>query len=57
MIALTLAEIAQIVGGTVGGGPGDVLVTNPAFADSRAVQPGGLFVAVPGEREIGRAHV
>ena len=53
MIALTLAEIAQIVGGTVGGGPGDVLVTAPAFADSRAVQPGGLFVAVPGERVDG----
>ena len=53
MIALTLAEIAQIVGGTVGGGPGDVLVTAPAAADSRAVQPGGLFVAVPGERVDG----
>jgi UDP-N-acetylmuramoyl-tripeptide--D-alanyl-D-alanine ligase len=48
-----LAEIAQIVGGTVGGGPGDLLVTAPAAADSRAAQPGGLFVAVPGERVDG----
>ena len=53
MIALTLAEIAQILGGTVGGGPGDLLVTAPAAADSRTVQPGGLFVAIPGERVDG----
>ena len=53
MIDLTVAEIAQIVGGTVGGGPGDVLVTGHAAADSRTARPGDLFVAVPGERVDG----
>ena len=36
MIAMTLAEIADVVGGTVARRP-DVVVTGPAFVDSRAV--------------------
>jgi UDP-N-acetylmuramoyl-tripeptide--D-alanyl-D-alanine ligase len=49
MIAMELADIAQVVAGTVGGDATGVLVTAPASVDSRAVPPGGLFVAVPGE--------
>jgi UDP-N-acetylmuramoyl-tripeptide--D-alanyl-D-alanine ligase len=55
VIPMTLAEVAAVVSGTVGGTPdaGSVLVTAPATADSRAVVPGGLFVAVVGERADG----
>lgn len=47
MIPLTLAEIAEIVDGSVAG-DGGVTVTAPAALDSRDVQPGGLFVAFAG---------
>src|SRR4051812_49843097 len=53
MIALPLREIAGLVGGTVADASGTEQVTGPAFVDSRAVEPGGLFVAVPGERVDG----
>ena len=53
MIALTLSEIADVVGGTLADATGSEQVTSPAFVDSRAVVPGGLFVAVPGERVDG----
>jgi len=54
VIALTLAEVAGIVGGTVHGAPGDaVTVSGPPFLDSRAVEEGGLFVALAGERHDG----
>ncbi|HEU4676297.1 MAG TPA: UDP-N-acetylmuramoyl-tripeptide--D-alanyl-D-alanine ligase [Motilibacteraceae bacterium] len=55
MIPMTLAEIAEAVGGTLLGGPeaAAVVVTAPASVDSRSVQPGGLFVAVPGEHVDG----
>jgi UDP-N-acetylmuramoyl-tripeptide--D-alanyl-D-alanine ligase len=52
VIALTLAEIAGIVGGTVDGEPTTV-VTGPAFLDSRRPEPGGLFVAIAGEHVDG----
>jgi UDP-N-acetylmuramoyl-tripeptide--D-alanyl-D-alanine ligase len=52
MIALSLAEIAAIVGGTVDGDPSTV-VSGPAFLDSRRPEPGGLFVAIAGERVDG----
>lgn len=50
MIAMRLDEVAAVVGGTVGGGARDVVVTGAATRDSRDVAPGGLFVAVVGER-------
>jgi len=55
MIALTLAEIAAVVGGTVDGDPG-VTVTGAAFVDSREVVDGGLFVAVAGEHVDGHEY-
>jgi UDP-N-acetylmuramoyl-tripeptide--D-alanyl-D-alanine ligase len=58
VIPLALAEIASIVGGRVADdvpGAGDVVVTGPAFLDSRDVVPGGLFAAFAGERADGHA--
>jgi UDP-N-acetylmuramoyl-tripeptide--D-alanyl-D-alanine ligase len=52
MIALTLRELAGVAGGTLHGDP-DVTVTGAPFVDSRAVEPGGLFVAVAGEHVDG----
>jgi UDP-N-acetylmuramoyl-tripeptide--D-alanyl-D-alanine ligase len=52
MIAMSLAEIAEIVRGTVHGDPSTV-VTGPAFLDSRRPEQGGLFVAFAGERVDG----
>ena len=52
MIAMSLPEIAAAVRGTVHDDPG-VSVTAPAAVDSRAVEPGGLFVAVAGEHVDG----
>ncbi|MEP9365554.1 UDP-N-acetylmuramoyl-tripeptide--D-alanyl-D-alanine ligase [Nocardioides sp. CN2-186] len=56
MIAMTLAEIAGVVGGTVDGDP-DLVVDGPAYVDSRTQVPGGLFVAVVGERVDGHDYV
>ncbi|WP_370074279.1 Mur ligase domain-containing protein, partial [Nocardioides sp.] len=56
MIPLSLAAIAQAGGGVVHG-DGDVVVTGPATLDSRAVTPGGLFVALAGERVDGHDFV
>jgi UDP-N-acetylmuramoyl-tripeptide--D-alanyl-D-alanine ligase len=56
VIALSLAEIAQVVGGTVDGAPEGgttTVVTGPAFLDTRSPEPGGLFVALAGERVDG----
>ncbi|HWM00086.1 MAG TPA: UDP-N-acetylmuramoyl-tripeptide--D-alanyl-D-alanine ligase [Nocardioidaceae bacterium] len=56
MIPMTLAEVAEVVGGRTHDGhgdPGRVQVTGPAFVDSRAPEPGGLFVAVQGEHVDG----
>jgi UDP-N-acetylmuramoyl-tripeptide--D-alanyl-D-alanine ligase len=55
MIAMTLAEIADVVGGEVHDDPG-VSVTGPAFVDSRVAEQGGLFVALAGERVDGHAY-
>ncbi|WP_346766642.1 UDP-N-acetylmuramoyl-tripeptide--D-alanyl-D-alanine ligase [Nocardioides sp. JQ2195] len=52
---MSLAEIAAAVGGSVDGDP-EVLVTGPAFVDSRAVEPSGLFVAIPGDRVDGHDY-
>ncbi len=52
MIPMPLGELAEAVGGRLAG-RADVVVSAPASIDSRAVDPGGLFVAVPGERVDG----
>ena len=54
MIALSLAELAELVGGRVADVDGaEVLVTGPAFIDTRTPEPGGLFVAFEGEHVDG----
>jgi UDP-N-acetylmuramoyl-tripeptide--D-alanyl-D-alanine ligase len=55
MIPLTLAEIADVVGGVVHGDP-ETLVTGPAYVDTRTPEPGGLFVALAGERVDGHEY-
>jgi UDP-N-acetylmuramoyl-tripeptide--D-alanyl-D-alanine ligase len=52
MIPMTLDEIAAVVDGRVADGR-DEQVTGPAFVDTREPVPGGLFVAVAGERVDG----
>ncbi|WP_242660713.1 Mur ligase domain-containing protein, partial [Mycobacterium kubicae] len=60
MIDLTVAEIADIVGGELA----DISaaeaaqrhVTGTVEFDSRAVGPGGLFLALPGARSDGHDH-
>jgi UDP-N-acetylmuramoyl-tripeptide--D-alanyl-D-alanine ligase len=51
VISLTLSEVAEAVGGRLAGDDGTV--TGKVTVDSRAVAPGDLFVAVPGERVDG----
>ena len=54
MIALSLAEIASVVGGQKHDIPDpSVQVTAPVVRDSREVEPGSLFVAFVGERVDG----
>jgi UDP-N-acetylmuramoyl-tripeptide--D-alanyl-D-alanine ligase len=56
MIRLTLAEIAAITGGHLDGETADAgtaAVTGPVVIDSRRIEPGGLFAALPGERVDG----
>ncbi|WP_232211506.1 UDP-N-acetylmuramoyl-tripeptide--D-alanyl-D-alanine ligase, partial [Nocardioides sp. CF8] len=50
MITMTLAEIAEVVGGTA---HGDATVTGGAFIDTRTPEADGLFVAIVGERVDG----
>jgi UDP-N-acetylmuramoyl-tripeptide--D-alanyl-D-alanine ligase len=52
---MTAAEAARIVGGSLEGS-GDVLLTG-AEVDSRLLEPGDLFVALPGERVDGHVFV
>ncbi|KQW53330.1 hypothetical protein ASC77_03335 [Nocardioides sp. Root1257] len=56
MMAMTLREIADVVGGTVADGAAEVVVTGPAYVDTRAAVDGGLFVAVVGERVDGHDY-
>ncbi|GGW52706.1 UDP-N-acetylmuramoyl-tripeptide--D-alanyl-D-alanine ligase [Streptomyces caelestis] len=54
MIALSLAEIAEVVGGQTHDIPDPtVQVTGPVVRDSREAGPGSLFVAFAGERADG----
>lgn len=56
MIEWGLAEIADIVGGTVHDAPAGLTVTGDAFLDSRSPVAGGLFVAVAGEHTDGHEY-
>ncbi|MGI8336838.1 UDP-N-acetylmuramoyl-tripeptide--D-alanyl-D-alanine ligase [Actinomadura scrupuli] len=53
MISLSLATIAELTRGVVQGAAPDTVVTGPVVIDSRAAEPGSLFVAVRGERADG----
>jgi len=55
VIEMTLVEVADVVGGTVVNDAGTP-VTGPAFIDTRAPEPDGLFVAVVGERVDGHDY-
>jgi UDP-N-acetylmuramoyl-tripeptide--D-alanyl-D-alanine ligase len=55
MIPLSLAEIAEIVGGRVVGDP-SVTVTGDVEYDSRKIGPGGLFLAFAGEKADGHDY-
>ncbi|WP_353942057.1 UDP-N-acetylmuramoyl-tripeptide--D-alanyl-D-alanine ligase [Streptomyces sp. HUAS MG91] len=57
MIALSLAEIATVVGGQTYDIPDpQVRVTGPVVRDSREVEPGSLFAAFAGERVDGHDY-
>lgn len=57
MIALTAAEIAAATGGEVrGAGDGPLVVSGAVVTDSRDVERGGLFVALPGEHVDGHDY-
>lgn len=55
MISLTLAEIAEIVGGRLHRTDGTPAVTGTVEFDSRRLTTGGLFVALPGENVDGHS--
>jgi UDP-N-acetylmuramoyl-tripeptide--D-alanyl-D-alanine ligase len=57
VIPLTLGEIAAIVGGRLRNADPATVVTGSVEFDSRAVSPGGLFLALPGERVDGHDYV
>jgi UDP-N-acetylmuramoyl-tripeptide--D-alanyl-D-alanine ligase len=52
MIEMRLADVAAVTGGRLHRATGDELVRAVEF-DSRAIRPGGLFLALPGERVDG----
>ncbi|WP_156689942.1 UDP-N-acetylmuramoyl-tripeptide--D-alanyl-D-alanine ligase [Mycobacterium sp. Marseille-P9652] len=60
MIDLTVAQIADIVGGTLADitpeAAAATRVTGTVEFDSRAIGPGGLFLALPGARADGHDH-
>ncbi|MDF2966780.1 MAG: murF [Nocardioidaceae bacterium] len=56
MIPMSLREVADAVGGRLQRADPATEVTAPATLDSRAVPPGGLFVAVPGEHVDGHDY-
>ena len=56
MIALGIAELAELLGGTIEvgtAGQGDQLVSGPVAVDSRLAEPGSLFFAMRGESTDG----
>jgi UDP-N-acetylmuramoyl-tripeptide--D-alanyl-D-alanine ligase len=56
VLPMTLQEIADVVGGTVAADVADLVVSGPAYVDSRRAEPGGLFVAVVGEHVDGHEY-
>ncbi|MGH8878929.1 MAG: UDP-N-acetylmuramoyl-tripeptide--D-alanyl-D-alanine ligase [Stackebrandtia sp.] len=56
MITMSLAQIAEAVGGTVHDSDGQTALTGPAFIDSRTAARGGLFVAFAGENTDGHDY-
>ncbi|WP_375490285.1 UDP-N-acetylmuramoyl-tripeptide--D-alanyl-D-alanine ligase [uncultured Jatrophihabitans sp.] len=57
MIELTLGEVAAIVHGRLAHADAATPVTGSVEFDSRKVTPGGLFLALPGERVDGHDYV
>ena len=53
MIVLSLAEIADVVGGRLHRADGGAQVTGSVEFDTRQLAPGGLYVALPGARVDG----
>jgi len=56
VIELPLSEVARVTSGRLDGVDPAVQVTAEVEVDSRQVRPGGLFVALPGERTDGHDH-
>ncbi|MER7269922.1 UDP-N-acetylmuramoyl-tripeptide--D-alanyl-D-alanine ligase [Micromonospora carbonacea] len=56
MIPLTLAEVAEAVGGRLVAADPAARVTGPVEFDSRRAGPGALFVAFPGEKVDGHDY-
>ena len=57
MIPVSCGEIADVVGGRLVGVEPTAVVDGAVVIDSRAAGPGGLFVALPGERVDGHDYV
>lgn len=60
MIALTIAQIAHAVSGELrlaAGATADTVVSGAVDTDSRLIEPGGVFVAKPGEETDGHLFV
>lgn len=53
---MTLQGTTAVVGGAVHDAPQGVTVTAPVVFDSRRVEAGGMFVALPGERVDGHDY-
>ena len=60
MIRMTFAEVAAAIGGTLrtaGADTGETVVHGEVDTDSRAIEPGGVFDAKPGETTDGHRFV
>ncbi|MEV7973105.1 UDP-N-acetylmuramoyl-tripeptide--D-alanyl-D-alanine ligase [Cellulomonas sp. NPDC089187] len=53
MIAWTAQQVAEATGGRLSQVDPTVMITGPVVTDSRQVEPGSLFVALPGEHADG----
>jgi len=57
VIPVSCGQIAEAVGGELAGVDPAAVVDGPVVKDSREAGPGGLFVALPGERVDGHDYV